>query len=149
MLRFSPHRGGSVKREDFRPQANSSPWPGVNPEQSISCGGSGCVSLGAFDEPTAFEARSGPHVAAAFYPTAMRASGTSRLRVARVHFSPGARTAWHQHPFGQILHVLQGRGRVQQRGHPVEEFQAGDTIVTLPGEWHCHGAAPGTFTHDR
>jgi quercetin dioxygenase-like cupin family protein len=72
----------------------------------------------------------------------------SRLRISRVHFSPGARTAWHQHPLGQILHVLEGRGRVQQRGHPVEEFQAGDTIITLPGEWHWHGAAPGTFmTH--
>lgn len=56
MLRFSPYRGGSVKGEDFRQQANSSPWRGVNPEQSISCGGSGCVSLGAYDKPTASEA---------------------------------------------------------------------------------------------
>jgi hypothetical protein len=32
-----------------------------NPEQSISCGGSGCASLEAFDEPTAFEAICGPH----------------------------------------------------------------------------------------
>jgi quercetin dioxygenase-like cupin family protein len=76
------------------------------------------------------------------------AAPPSRLRVARVHFSPSARTAWHRHPLGQILHVLEGRGRVQQRGHPVSDFQAGDTIVTLPGEWHWHGAAPGTFmTH--
>jgi len=72
----------------------------------------------------------------------------SRVRASSVHFAPGARTAWHQHPRGQILHILEGRGRVQQRGCPVEEVRAGDTIVTLPGEWHWHGAAPGTFmTH--
>jgi len=72
----------------------------------------------------------------------------SRVRAFSVHFTPCARTAWHQHPRGQILHVLEGRGRVQQRGKPVEEVRAGDTIVTLPGEWPWHGAAPGSFmTH--
>lgn len=72
----------------------------------------------------------------------------SRMRSNCVHFAPGARTAWHQHPFGQILHVTEGAGRVQQRGGPVLEVRAGDTVVTRPEEWHWHGADPHHFmTH--
>lgn len=67
----------------------------------------------------------------------------SRLRSNSVHFAPGARTAWHAHPNGQVLHVTEGIGRVQARGGPVEEVRAGDTVVTHAGEWHWHGAAPG------
>src|SRR5690349_8222481 len=33
-------------------------------------------------------------------------SGASRLSAASVHFTPGARTAWHTHPHGQTLWVL-------------------------------------------
>ncbi len=40
----------------------------------------------------------------------------SRINVARVAFAPGARTAWHTHPFGQILLVLSGAGLVQKAG---------------------------------
>jgi quercetin dioxygenase-like cupin family protein len=76
------------------------------------------------------------------------AEAPSRLRAFSVHFTPGARSAWHRHPFGQILHVTEGEGRVQTRGGPVQHIRAGDTIVTRPGEWHWHGAAPATFmTH--
>ena len=76
------------------------------------------------------------------------ATAPSRLRSNSVHFAPGARTAWHRHPYGQILHVTEGVGRVQERGGPVHEVRAGDTVVTHPGEWHWHGAAPGNFmTH--
>ncbi|GCD39229.1 cupin [Streptomyces chrestomyceticus JCM 4735] len=72
----------------------------------------------------------------------------SRLRLFSVHFAPGARTAWHRHPHGQVLHVTEGVGLVQRRGGPVEEIRAGDTVWTAPGEWHWHGATPGTFmTH--
>ncbi|CAO5186093.1 (R)-mandelonitrile lyase [Frankia sp. AiPs1] len=72
----------------------------------------------------------------------------SRLRAFSVHFTPGARSAWHCHPFGQILHVTEGVGRVQAEGGLLHEIRAGDTIVTNPGEYHWHGAAPGTFmTH--
>ena len=47
-----------------------------------------------------------------------------------------------------MLHVVDGVGRVQQRGGPVEEIRNGDAVVTEPGVWHWHGAAPGTFmTH--
>ncbi|WP_067885268.1 (R)-mandelonitrile lyase [Nocardia vaccinii] len=72
----------------------------------------------------------------------------SRLRAFSVHFAPGARSAWHSHPFGQILHVVEGVGRVQAEGGALQEIRAGDTIVTRPGEYHWHGAAPGSFmTH--
>ncbi|GAA2596234.1 cupin domain-containing protein [Dactylosporangium fulvum] len=69
----------------------------------------------------------------------------SRLRAVSEQFSPGARTAWHSEPYGQVLHVLFGVGRVQRRGGPVLEVLAGDTVVCHAGEWHWHGAAPDSF----
>jgi quercetin dioxygenase-like cupin family protein len=72
----------------------------------------------------------------------------SRLRAYRVHFTPAARTAWHTHPNGQLLHITDGVGRVQSRGGPVEQVVAGDTVRIEPGEEHWHGAAPSNFmTH--
>lgn len=70
---------------------------------------------------------------------------TGHVNVLSVHFTPGARTAWHRHPDGQVLHVTEGVGRVQARGGVREEVKAGDTIVSGPGEWHWHGAAPDAF----
>lgn len=66
----------------------------------------------------------------------------ARVRAARVTFEPGARTAWHTHPFGQVLHILSGIGRVQREGEPVQTVQPGDTVIFAPGERHWHGAAP-------
>ncbi|MBZ4320744.1 (R)-mandelonitrile lyase [Streptomyces huiliensis] len=72
----------------------------------------------------------------------------SRLRVDSVHFAPGARTAWHRHPLGQLLHVTAGTGRVQCAGGPVRTIRAGDTVRIGAGEWHWHGAGPDTaMTH--
>ncbi|MFI9048797.1 cupin domain-containing protein [Streptomyces sp. NPDC053427] len=72
----------------------------------------------------------------------------SRLRMFSVHFAPGAHTAWHAHPHGQVLHVTEGAGLVQRAGGPVEPIRAGDTVWIAPGERHWHGAAPDTFmTH--
>jgi 4-carboxymuconolactone decarboxylase len=59
-----------------------------------------------------------------------------------VTFEPGARTAWHTHPLGQILIVTAGIGRVQRWGDPVEEIQEGDVVWIPPGQKHWHGAAP-------
>ena len=36
----------------------------------------------------------------------------SPFGAAFVHFTPGARTAWHSHSVGQILYVTEGEGRV-------------------------------------
>ena len=67
---------------------------------------------------------------------------------ATVTFEPGARTAWHSHPRGQVLIVTDGIGRVQAWGGPVEEIRAGD-VVTIPAEQkHWHGAGPrSAMTH--
>ncbi|MGD0520257.1 MAG: cupin domain-containing protein [Terracidiphilus sp.] len=75
-------------------------------------------------------------------------SEPSRLRVFRVSFEPGARTAWHMHPVGQTLHVLSGYGLVQLDGQPVQEIHPGDTVSIAPNEKHWHGAAAGnTMVH--
>jgi len=71
-----------------------------------------------------------------------------RVGVVRVHLDPGARTCWHQHPLGQILHILSGQGLVQERGGPVHAVRAGDTVVASPRTWHWHGASPHhTMSH--
>jgi quercetin dioxygenase-like cupin family protein len=71
-----------------------------------------------------------------------RATGTS------VTFEPGARTAWHTHPLGQVLIVTAGRGRVQRWDGPVTEIGPGDIVWFEPGEKHWHGAGPNTaMTH--
>jgi len=76
------------------------------------------------------------------------AAAPSRLNAASVHFTPGARTAWHTHPYGQSIHVTEGVGRCQREGGPVEVIQPGDTVYFEPGENHWHGAAPNRFmTH--
>jgi quercetin dioxygenase-like cupin family protein len=74
----------------------------------------------------------------------VEAPAPARLRVNRVSFEPGARTAWHTHPLGQTLFVLSGVGRAQTWGGPVRTIRPGDTIWIPPGEKHWHGAAPTT-----
>jgi 4-carboxymuconolactone decarboxylase len=65
-----------------------------------------------------------------------------------VTFEPGARTAWHSHPRGQILIITSGTGRVQRWGGPVEEVRAGDVVRIPAGQKHWHGASPGaSMTH--
>ncbi len=65
-----------------------------------------------------------------------------------VTFEPGARTAWHTHPRGQLLIVTAGLGWVQREGGPKEEIAPGDKIWFEPGEKHWHGArADHAMTH--
>jgi quercetin dioxygenase-like cupin family protein len=72
----------------------------------------------------------------------------SRISAYSVHFTPGARTAWHTHPKGQTIWVTEGVGLCQRRGGPVEVIRAGDRVLFEPGEDHWHGAAPDRFmTH--
>jgi len=66
----------------------------------------------------------------------------SRTAAAMVHFTPGARTHWHTHPFGQTIFVIEGVGLCQRRGGPVEVIRPGDRVFFEPGEDHWHGAAP-------
>lgn len=68
----------------------------------------------------------------------------ARVAGASVTFEPGARTAWHTHPFGQTLIVTFGSGWVQRDGGPIEEIKPGDVVWFEPGEKHWHGASPTT-----
>jgi quercetin dioxygenase-like cupin family protein len=75
-------------------------------------------------------------------------SNGSRISASSVHFTPGARTAWHTHPNGQTIWVTEGVGLCQRRGGPVEVIRPGDRVFFERGEEHWHGAAPTRFmTH--
>ena len=75
-------------------------------------------------------------------------SEESRLGAASVHFTPGARTAWHTHPNGQTIWVTEGVVVCQREDSPVEVNRPGDRVFFEPGENHWHGAAPTRFmTH--
>jgi quercetin dioxygenase-like cupin family protein len=82
---------------------------------------------------------------AVFIDTVAEPSGRSRVAAANVHFTPGARTAWHTHPNGQTIWVTEGVGLCQRRGGPVEVIRPGDRVFFEPGEEHWHGAAPMRF----
>jgi len=76
------------------------------------------------------------------------ANDPGRTSGASVTFEPGARTAWHTHPLGQILIVTAGAGRVQRWGGPIEEIRQGDVVRIPAGLKHWHGASPNTaMTH--
>ena len=99
------------------------------------------------DRPTT-KAPSERFIGDAWFDAIVRGEDPSRVRASIVRFAPGARNAWHVHAVGQTLYVTEGVGRVQARGGRLLEVRAGDTIVTAPGEWHWHGAAPDRFmTH--
>ena len=67
---------------------------------------------------------------------------------AYVTFQPGARSAWHTHPNGQILIVTSGTGRVERWGDPVEEIRSGDVVWIPSGQKHWHGASStSAMTH--
>ena len=70
------------------------------------------------------------------------AASASHVKILRVTFEPGARTAWHTHPHGQTLHIVSGEGRVQKMGASAIEVYPGDTVWFEPGERHWHGASP-------
>ena len=72
----------------------------------------------------------------------------SRIAAASVHFTPGARTAWHTHPHGQTIWVTEGVGLCQREGGQIEVIRPGDRVFFEPDENHWHGAAPTRFmTH--
>jgi quercetin dioxygenase-like cupin family protein len=66
----------------------------------------------------------------------------SRIAAAAVHFTPGARTAWHTHPHGQTIWVTEGVGLCGREGGAIEVIRPGDRVFFEPGENHWHGAAP-------
>lgn len=77
-----------------------------------------------------------------FVDSRFQAAAPAHVGGAIVTFAPGARTAWHTHPLGQILIVTAGVGRVQKWGEPVQEIHPGDVAWIPPGVKHWHGASP-------
>jgi 4-carboxymuconolactone decarboxylase len=73
-----------------------------------------------------------------------QANPPARAYGALVTFEPGARTAWHTHPLGQVLIVTSGTGRVQRWDDSVDEIRQGDVVWIPPGQKHWHGAAPNS-----
>jgi quercetin dioxygenase-like cupin family protein len=95
--------------------------------------------------PNSLQTATGPEdwfTGAVYIDTIATATEPSRLQAASVHFTPGARTAWHTHPFGQTIYVTEGLGRCQRRDGPVAVIRPGDRVYFEPGEDHWHGAAP-------
>ncbi|PWC38783.1 hypothetical protein TSO221_26215 [Azospirillum sp. TSO22-1] len=70
------------------------------------------------------------------YPANGQTSSSGGL----VTFEPGARSAWHTHPAGQVLIITNGTGWVQEEGGTKREIRPGDVIWTPPGVKHWHGA---------
>jgi 4-carboxymuconolactone decarboxylase len=74
--------------------------------------------------------------------------GGSRITGGIVTFQPGARSAWHTHPLGQILIVTAGTGLVQQWSSPARTMRTGDVVWIPAGIKHWHGASPSSsVTH--
>jgi quercetin dioxygenase-like cupin family protein len=69
-----------------------------------------------------------------------------KVRAARLHFEPGARTKWHSHERGQVLLCEEGVARTQVQGQKVKELHAGETTYVPGGVPHWHGAAPDRAT---
>ncbi len=85
---------------------------------------------------------------AVFVDAVAAPSEGSHLSASSVHFTPGARTAWHTHPNGQTIFVTEGIGFAQRRGGSIEVIRPGDRVFFEPGEHHWHGAVPTRFmTH--
>lgn len=75
-------------------------------------------------------------------------TATTRAYSSSVSFEPGARTAWHTHPRGQVLIVTAGTGRVQRWGAAADEIQTGDVVWIPAGVKHWHGAGTtSAMTH--
>jgi quercetin dioxygenase-like cupin family protein len=83
-----------------------------------------------------------------FVDTVAAPSEGSQVSAASVHFTPGARTAWHTHPHGQTIWVTEGVGLCQREGAQIEVIRPGDRVFFEPAENHWHCATPARLmTH--
>jgi quercetin dioxygenase-like cupin family protein len=79
---------------------------------------------------------------AVYIDTVATPSNGSPISASSVHFTPGARTAWHTHPNGQTIWVTEGLCLCQRRGGPVEVIRPGDRVFLEPGEDHWRRPEP-------
>ena len=78
----------------------------------------------------------------------IEANEPARVRALKVSFEPGARTAWHTHPLGQTLYVVNGIGLIGLRNEAPQLIKSGDTVWIPPKEEHWHGASStNSMTH--
>jgi quercetin dioxygenase-like cupin family protein len=73
-----------------------------------------------------------------------QATEPAKVGGATVTFEPGARTAWHTHPLGQTLIVVQGRGWLQEWDKEPQALNPGDIAWIPLGVKHWHGASSTT-----
>ena len=73
-----------------------------------------------------------------------QATEPAKVGGATVTFEPGARTAWHTHPLGQTLIVVQGRGWLQEWDKEPQALNPGDIAWIPPAVKHWHGASSTT-----
>ena len=66
--------------------------------------------------------------------------GDWNLGAAAVHFTPGARTAWHTHPLGQTIWVTEGVGLCQREGGAIEDRRVGKVAARRIGGGGLPGA---------
>lgn len=65
-----------------------------------------------------------------------------------VEFEAGTVTDWHTHSHGQYLIVIEGEGRTQEWGKPVQIIKKGDVVWCPPNVKHWHGAGEhSNMTH--
>ncbi len=64
----------------------------------------------------------------------------SRTAAALVHFTPGARTAWHTHPFGQTIFVTEGVGSAS--GAEARSRRSGPATACSSSPARTTGTAP-------
>jgi quercetin dioxygenase-like cupin family protein len=76
------------------------------------------------------------------------AKDSARYSAAYVKFEAGARTAWHNHPAGQHLIVIEGTAWTATEDGRREEARKGDAIWRPPNVKHWRGASPDApMTH--
>ena len=70
---------------------------------------------------------------------------TDGVTINTVFFAPGARTFWHTHEHGQVLHVTAGKGWICVAGGEPEVIRQGDIVWIPAGERHWHGASAESY----
>lgn len=69
---------------------------------------------------------------------------TFNAPIGNVTFEPKTWTFWHKHSGGQILLVISGEGRYQERGQKVRIIKQGDVVRIAPNVEHWHGGGINT-----
>ena len=65
----------------------------------------------------------------------VRKAEPSRMACGCVHFTPGARTAWHSHAVGQTLYITEGTALIGTRDGKIIVARPGQVVYTPPTGW--------------